>query len=311
MQQHMDQKVYYVLLLITAIFSMLGSLYIIASYWKYRESANIATKLINILASADLLFVLSTIINPNPDKDNFLCEFQAWLKQFSSQSAFIASTLISFYIYQSIVKGFKIETGEYTRAVYLACLFPPFLTATIPLVAQGYGNNNYTCFFREDDKNIWIESLFLLYLPLLSMITISLLFVLKVIRYLRRIAQEIQFNDRFGESILNVNRFEEIQSVLATEKVVKLIILYPIILAACWWPFIFYAIIQASSDGSDDFLFFEGIRTISACSQGFFNAIIHYKCKVAYGTQVVPSNTRESIDESEIYYGSRISSSGL
>ena len=74
------------------------------------------------------------------------------------------------------------------------------------------------------------------------MIIISLLFVIKVIRYLRRIALEIQFNDKFGESILNVNRFEEIQSVLATEKVVKLIILYPIILAACWWPFIFYAI---------------------------------------------------------------------
>ena len=80
----MDFKIYYILLLITAIFSMLGSLYIIASYWKYREGANIATKLINILASADLLFVLSTLINPNPDRDNFYCEFQAWLKQFSS-----------------------------------------------------------------------------------------------------------------------------------------------------------------------------------------------------------------------------------
>ena len=42
------------------------------------------------------------------------------------------------------------------------------------------------------------------------MIIISLLFVIKVIRYLRRIALEIQFNDKFGESILNVNRFEEI-----------------------------------------------------------------------------------------------------
>ena len=54
---------------------MLGSLYIIASYWKYREGATIATKLINILASADLLFVLSTLLNPNPAEDNFFCEF--------------------------------------------------------------------------------------------------------------------------------------------------------------------------------------------------------------------------------------------
>ena len=64
--QEMGYALYLTLLIIISILSLIGCSVFFIDYYQQRQNANLATKLLTILAASDAIYVIAVVINPIP-----------------------------------------------------------------------------------------------------------------------------------------------------------------------------------------------------------------------------------------------------
>lgn len=132
--------------------SLLGSLFIIFSYFKFARLRKFAFKLICYLSVSDLMFSIAgfLIFNDADEVSSHFCAFQGFALYYSSISTVFWTACIA-YSLQSIVLRNNREIEKSEKKLLFVGYVLPIVLAMIPLITYDYGPSS----FITDDKKRW------------------------------------------------------------------------------------------------------------------------------------------------------------
>lgn len=188
----------WILELISASMSLLGSFFNMMMFIIFKDLRNEATELIFCLSISSFFTNFSyLIINPihiNDYKDEKICKIQGFSIIIFEISQSLWATLISYSAFRNTV----FQNYEYTcirRTCYLLIGFGfPFLISLTILLFNGIGKNERWCWINQE--KFWLQTAIYIFMWLL--IFISFYYIRIVILYLKRI-----FSDRNERELVN------------------------------------------------------------------------------------------------------------
>ena len=147
-----DYQTNIILRLLFNSLSLLGSLFIIFSYFKFKRLRKFAFKLIFYLSISDLIFSISTflITNNASEMSPHFCAFQGFSLYYSSISTVFWTSCIAFSL-QRVVTSNNREIERKERIFCVIGFVLPACFAVIPLCFGAYGPSS----FLTDTKNRW------------------------------------------------------------------------------------------------------------------------------------------------------------
>jgi hypothetical protein len=157
-----------------AILSMMGSSFIIVSFFAFPDLQTFPYKLIMFLSLADF-FSSSTYIlaiqdvGLNPEdvgdcfEDNFMCFFSAGMSQYFDMASFLWMGVISFNIYQVFVKQKGNDVVKFEKYYHFVCWGTPAFFLIIITATDGLGDAGNWCWIKRDHQ---LERWFCYYIPL-------------------------------------------------------------------------------------------------------------------------------------------------
>jgi len=165
-----------VVTIIGAVFSMLGSSFIIISFFAFKDLQTFPYKLIMFLSVADffssstyILAVQDLGINPEDKgtdcfEDNFMCFFTAGMSQYFDFASFLWMGVISFNIYQIMVKRVGEGAKDFEKIYHLVCWGVPAFFLIIVTATDGLGDAGNWCWIKHDHQ---VERWLCYYIPLM------------------------------------------------------------------------------------------------------------------------------------------------
>ena len=132
--------------------SLLGSLFIIISYIKFKRLRKFAFKLIFYLSISDLIFSISTflVVNDAEDVNEHFCAFQGFALYYSSLSTIFWTSCIAYSLQKVVTTGDRSIEKKEKLLCFIAFILPIPLAA-IPLFTDHYGPSS----FLTDTHNRW------------------------------------------------------------------------------------------------------------------------------------------------------------
>jgi hypothetical protein len=164
-----------VVVVVGAILSMCGSLFIIVSFFAFPDLQTFPYKLIMFLSLADF-FSSSTYIlaiqdvGQNPEdlgncfEDNFMCFFTAGMSQYFDFASFLWMGVISFNIYQVFVKQRGSDVVQFEKYYHMVCWGVPAFFLIIVTATDGLGDAGNWCWIKHDHQ---VERWLCYYIPLI------------------------------------------------------------------------------------------------------------------------------------------------
>ncbi len=136
--------------LVSCSLSVLGSLLIVFSYWRWKDIRTGSRSVVTFLAVADFFTAAGYIVGSvnyilhfnNPDDTyecvNFqqVCKLQSYVTTWSSMSSFAWTSFLAVYLYLTIVHGRIILANRLIPLVHVIAWVCPFLI-TYPLLVDG------------------------------------------------------------------------------------------------------------------------------------------------------------------------------
>lgn len=243
---------------IASVLSILGCLFIIAMYIKFKDLRKLGFRLITILALFDLantvIFLIPTYTSESTDD---LCIFQGILINFTTLLAVFWATFITLTLYAIVVKGYlNIENliKNYLIFAFIASLLISLIPLLIIIEESDFG----TCWLYKGGGSKTYRLQFLTFLiPLWAIIFVNLILYLIVFRNLRCAV---------GGEAATIRR-----------KISKKISMYPLIIIICYLPFTIKGIIEIGSDiKKSEYEYSSTIITnVIRCLIGLFNALAY------------------------------------
>ena len=158
-----------------AVLSMMGSFFIIFSFFAFPDLQTFPYKLIMFLSLADF-FSSSTYILAVQDvgldpedlgscfEDNFMCFFSAGMSQYFDFASFLWMGVISFNIYQVFVKQRGSDVVQFEKYYHLVCWGVPAFFLIIVTATDALGDAGNWCWIKRDHQ---LERWLCYYVPLL------------------------------------------------------------------------------------------------------------------------------------------------
>ena len=169
-----------VVVVIGACFSMLGSSFIIVSFFAFPDLQTFPYKLIMFLSLADF-FSSSTYIMAVQDigtsgdgscfEDNFMCFFSAGMSQYFDFASFLWMGVISFNIYQVLVKRRGSDIVDFEKYYHMVCWGVPGFFLLIVTATDGLGDAGNWCWIKHDHQ---LERWLCYYIPLILIMVFNL-----------------------------------------------------------------------------------------------------------------------------------------
>ncbi|CAD8124640.1 unnamed protein product [Paramecium sonneborni] len=146
-------------------------------------------RLVLQLQIADALFALASIINSN-DENNGLCQFQAFLVNYSRESSIIWIGIFAYNMSATIVDN---EELPGLLKFYVIAIGIPFILSAYPFAWDAYGLNYSMCWFLPYSIVLMIVDYFILCIGILFYI---IYFYIKIYNFLYKVT-EIKSNKLF------------------------------------------------------------------------------------------------------------------
>jgi hypothetical protein len=137
--------------LLSASLSVLGALFIIASYSLFPRLRTFPFKLIVFLSVADLFAASSYIIGLAGDKQGMVCStafncfFTACLSQYFDVATFIWTSIVAYNIYLVMVKNMGREVESYENLYHALSWGTSFVLMVVVAFSGGYGDAGLWC----------------------------------------------------------------------------------------------------------------------------------------------------------------------
>lgn len=139
---------------IPACFSLLSTLFVILSIFLFQPLHTQSFYIILLQNCCEFLFALNKIIFYHPPKNNTpQCNFQGWYNGFTTLSSTLFSFLMSYYMYNLIIKKNYTLTNFNLILKSIFIFFISSLLAAIPLTTHQIGNTGLNCSILEDGSS--------------------------------------------------------------------------------------------------------------------------------------------------------------
>ena len=156
-----------VVVILGAILSLLGSSFIMFSYFWFHDLQTFPYKLIMFLSLADwfasveyLLAIQDVgVTTQNADcyEDNFMCFMSAGMSQFFDMASFFWVACISYNIYQVLVKRRGADVVKFEKYYHMVCWgVPAFFTIIVTLTGSLGDAGNWCWIKRENQIERWL-----------------------------------------------------------------------------------------------------------------------------------------------------------
>ena len=240
-----------------AVLSVIGCVFIIISGLLLKKLQTYAFRLVIYLSVADLIASISNnytgFLVPG-DRSSSWCTTQAVLQNASQLSSLLITFLISFSLFEMIVKeNYRVKIYE---AYIIALSFIiPILMTPLPYTTNSYGDSNGWCWI-EYDKGVDIMWMIIeFYGPLLILFFVNIYFYYRIYKKI------------WYDSGLDTNS-------KIIRKLLNRLKMYPIVLIICFGPSLFHRIYYLGK-GSDN----PDVNLIAGC----FNALYGFANTMVYG----------------------------
>eukprot|EP01111_Echinosteliopsis_oligospora_P011038 TRINITY_DN3540_c0_g1_i3.p1 TRINITY_DN3540_c0_g1~~TRINITY_DN3540_c0_g1_i3.p1 ORF type:complete len:282 (+),score=33.29 TRINITY_DN3540_c0_g1_i3:120-965(+) len=147
--------------------SVLGAIFLIASFLFFKELRTHSSKLILYLSIADLGEAISWILSP-ASESKYPCYFESYTEQFFGVASCLWQLCISAYVMQVNMERKQLEKQE---IIYHAvCWGIPLITIIYGGVADIFGPSGAWCWVKNDHP---LDGILILYVPALTAIIVS------------------------------------------------------------------------------------------------------------------------------------------
>jgi len=135
-----------------ALFSLLGSSFIMFMYWKCAELRNFAFKMVFWIAFSDFFYAIGDMMLDSPS-GSFACYLQALLISYFELSSMLWTVAIAFTLHITILRkdpNFLLDVEGSARKYALFCWGIPLVLAILPLTTSSYGDSGGWCWISTD-----------------------------------------------------------------------------------------------------------------------------------------------------------------
>ena len=136
-----------ILNIISISLSLMGNIFIIFCFIKFKHLSQFVFKLVLFLSISDILKNISQLfILEKPNGNNFLCNFQSFFLVFSDLSVQIWTTIIAYIIQTQILKS-HYNIYQHKNIFFILSYLIPIFLAFLPLTSYSYGPYYNGCSF--------------------------------------------------------------------------------------------------------------------------------------------------------------------
>ena len=246
----------YTTVVVTSTASFFGCLFIVIVYHKFKILQVFSSKLIYILAIADGVNSMVSVIptNLNLSDDGILCKIQGFSLQFFCLASVLWTGVIALFLYMQVILH-KEDIEKYFRILLLITLSLSIIFAVIPLITRDYAYVGGWCWItaRNERAIIYRDALFYAWIWLTIACIIYVYY-----RVIRKIKADLTFKDTFlDEGKVLVNK----------------LMWYPLIIVICYTPITALRISQAFDSNVP--IWFISFSTALKNLLGCLNAIVY------------------------------------
>ena len=248
--------VLYTTMVIVSAISLIGCIFIIIMYNKFKSLKVFAFKLVYILAIFDCITAVFSIIPTYLDnsRTNPLCTVQAFFIQFSALASILWTGVIALILYLQVIMQ-KNEVEKYYKVFFWAVMIMSLLCALIPVFTDDYEYIGGWCDLTYGSARGTIYRYALFYDWVWLVIVFDIYAYVCVIK---RIKKEFTIRNTFideGRALVKRLRF------------------YPVILVVCYTPITLTRILQTVENRFPEWVIL--ICLVLANLMGIFNAIVY------------------------------------
>jgi len=181
--EHLSTPLVYNLVLVSAACSAAGSLFILLTWFLFKELRFLGRKLIVFISLCDLVasatFIFSTVRGGASTHPTTACVVQGYLLEFFALASFLWTACFAYHLYQLICRESE-DPGKYTRYYHLVswgvpALFDAYLLVRQLLGYSGMGDAERPwCWVADDIQpgHVWsagtVQQFLLFYIPALA-----------------------------------------------------------------------------------------------------------------------------------------------
>jgi hypothetical protein len=154
-----DQENIYFALIIGCSLSLIGCFFIISAYFCLKLKI-LAYRLVVYIAVADIIHSACLML---PVSDPW-CHVQGFLLQYSSLSSILWTAIMSFSLYQAVIK-LNTNIESYEKKYLILGFAAPVLVSVLPEISSAYGYSQGWCWITNDGFNV-LYRIFCFYLVL-------------------------------------------------------------------------------------------------------------------------------------------------
>lgn len=245
--------------------SVCGSLFILASYWRFKHLRKLTFTLVASLSISDILNQLFDLVTPSVGSLDAMraggpvsaqCYVQSLFDNFFELSSVLWTTAIAATLHMTVMWRWQLRDDWATLGRFAAwCYGVPLLLTVLPLFDGAYGASYTACWIRPE-KVYWEFITF--YIPLWLAIAFNGVIYFRVVTLLRLTVAAAGPGDAAASSIRGM--------------MLKLLV-YPFILVVCWSVESVNAVVTASTGNVVFALALLGAAL--STSQGLFNAFAY------------------------------------
>mmetsp|Transcript_25529 Transcript_25529/g.82260 ORF Transcript_25529/g.82260 Transcript_25529/m.82260 type:complete len:319 (-) Transcript_25529:52-1008(-) len=175
----------------SAILSMMGSSFIIFSYFYFVQLRTLAYRMIVFLSVADFFssisYVIGAIASTKDRCPDGWCYLTAVMSQYFDVATFLWTACIAFNIHQVLVKNVGHAVEGYQKFYHMLCWGLPAVLAGIAGIANVYGDSGNWCWIRHDRQ--WARLTFF-YAPLVIVFCYNAMVFYFTVRAVRHSLQQ-------------------------------------------------------------------------------------------------------------------------
>lgn len=169
----MESSELYILNVLAIVFSalsLLGSIFIILCYCRFRELQTFAFRLVFWLSVSDALKSIANMMT-FADQHHSLCTLQAWMKLFFGWASVLFTCAIAFTLQQGFLREYDSYSEMFIRRktpyYHLVCWGVSLVFSVLPFATDSYGHTGAWCWIIGTDMASVIMRFSAFYVPLL------------------------------------------------------------------------------------------------------------------------------------------------
>lgn len=208
----------------TATPSMIGCVFVMFCYYKFKDLRNHAFTLVLFMATCDFFSSVFRSMGDTAVINDGLCQFQAWGTSFFETSSILWSLLIAFTLHMAFLlekDSFSSnKIGSQMWKYHLVGWGYPLVMSILPFTTKSFGSSGAWCWVTVKDSTDHI-GIFWRYMQFYGVLWLVMGYACFVyIRVLLKIK-------RMGSTNADESK--------ANRKLMRRIMYYPAVLILCWW----------------------------------------------------------------------------